>query len=251
MEGSDVPDPKDCLILGITGSAYYVLDETNYVKIISKEWVEITDYEQPDFWINDNGLLIPEEWRLENYMLLYDIDLYEEWDEIWITTQFAKGLAKFNLSSAPLNYRNAVDNKYKIELVGTYLQFASDYDNLADGFVRWRYTFGSFDDKIDCFRWSNGEPQYYKKQLLTDNLTGFDVLKGILKQIGYPFEDSKLSFDQEQLDVIRNRVLFSIWALFGTKHFDLYHLVYEKYGRDDYVLQLDDQYYLLSFDYTT
>ena len=149
MDGSNVPEPKECLILGITGSAYYVLDDTNYVNLIWKEWVEVTDHEQPDFWINDNGLLIPEEWRLKNYMLLYDIDLYAEWDEIWITTQFAKGLAKFNLPSIPLNYRKAVDNKYKIELVSTYLQFASDYDNLADRYVRWSYTFGEFDDKID------------------------------------------------------------------------------------------------------
>lgn len=249
--GSEVPEPKECLILGVTGSAYYVLDETNRVNIIKKEWVDITDHEQPDFWINDNGMLIPEEWRLENYMLLYDCDLLEEWDEIWITTQFAKGLARFNLQSVPLNYKDAFDNEYKLKLVGIYLKFASDYDNLLERSVCWYYRFQTFDFDTDFFGWSNGEPQYFSKKLLSGNQVGFDVLQSVLKQIGSGFETSVLQFDFEQLDIIRNRILFSIWALFSTKEFEVYHLEYKSYGRGDFVLKLGDQCYLLSLNYTT
>jgi len=242
----------ECLILGITYGSYYVLDESNYVKLLPKEWVEITDYEQPDFWINvHDEVLLPEEWLSENYMLLYDCDILDEWDEIWITTQFAKGLSRFNLPTVPLNYKNAFDSEYKVGLVSNYLRLACDYDNLVERYGTWVYTFGYFDNNVDFFRVINGEPQYFTKKPLSGQATGFEVLMEILKQIGRPFEDYKLRFDSEKLEVIRNRVLFSIWSLFATKQFDVYQLIYERYGRGDYVVQLNDQYYLLSFDYCT
>lgn len=240
---------EECLILGITGSAYYILDESNRVITLIKDWVEITDYEQPDFWVHIDGGFIPEEWRAENFMLLYDIDLYEEWHEIWIKTQFAKGLSKFNLPTVPVNYQDAFDNKYKKELVSTYLQLACDYDNLVSGNMRWNYSFGYFRNDIECFRWNNSEPQYFTKKLLSDQISGFEALKEILKQIGLPFEHANLKFDAEQLEIIRNRVLFSIWSLFGTKNFDVYKLVNEGSAEADYMIQSGDQCYLLSYDY--
>jgi len=241
---------SEYLILGVDLNCYYVLDESNKVNYIIKDQIEITDNDQPSFWIEDNGRLVPEEWQWNNFLQLND-DITDEWDEIWFITQFAKGLSKFNLSEIPSNFQKANDVEYKIGLIKNYLKIASDYDNLADDYITWRYEFGYFNDEIKCFRWINGEPQYFKKVLMSTNRCGFDILKELLEQIGSPFENTKLKLDKDGLDVIRNRILFSIWSIFGTKQFEVYELVFDHHQQADYVISYNSQNYLLSFDYFT
>jgi len=245
-----VNSPSELLILGIEHGYYHVLDESNRLVLLPKDDIEITDHEQPDFWIDDNGRLVPEEWRLENFLLLYE-DLYNDWDEIWIVTQYAKAFWKFHLPTIPTNYEKAVDTNYKIDLVNNHLKLASDYDSMVEQHVRWIYTFGPFNNELTYFRWMNGQAEHFKKKLMSDRTLGFDVLKELLTKIGSPFETGKIINDNYFLEGIRNRLLFSIWSLFGTKEFAVYRLIYEKSAYLDYAITWKNETYLLSFDYFT
>ncbi|HKG07181.1 MAG TPA: hypothetical protein VKB19_12015 [Pedobacter sp.] len=239
----------ECLILGIDTHSYYVLDESNKVNIFGKHQIEITDEDTPEFWIENNGRLLPEEWLWENFFNLHDTNIYDEWDEIWFITQFAKGLSKFNLSSVPLNIRKAYDKDYKIQLVRNYLEMASCYDSLVDEYFENSYCFGSFNDELTCFRWTNDSPEHFTKKLMSTNTSGFDVLKSILARLGEAFKHAKIKVNNHWLDIIRNRVLYSVWSLFGTKEFEVYELIYTGSSHSDYIIKYEKETYILSFNY--
>lgn len=239
------------LVLGVLNGLYYYIDEHNRVALHYEEVFVVTDTSQPEFWVESNGNLIPEEWRKENFLSLHG-EQFTEWDEIWFITQFAKGLEKFNLPTFPVNFTKAYDTTYKIELIISYLKIASDYDSLPD--IRWEYSFGSFKhlNRLPYFSSSNGKPDYYEKIQLTNvNISGFEILTDVLKQIGSPFEYNKAIVDVEWLQVIRNRILFALWSLWGTNEFDVFQLKYVHGLKSEYVLEKGEDMYLLSFDYFT
>jgi len=250
-EFGHIPKDIEYLVLGMEVNHYYFLNENNEVGMLAKDLFRITDDSQPEFWIEDNGRTVPEEWLWKNFFSLND-EPYFEWDEIWFITQFAKGLEKFKLPSFPKAFAKTYDIHYKIDLIRTYLKIASNYDSLPD--ILWKYTFGSFKSlyNLPYFSISNGKPQYYEKIKITSvDKTGYEVLTDILKQIGSPFEYSKSEIDLEHLQVIRNRILFSFWSIWGTKEFDIFQLKYESGLKSDYILKKNDDVYMLSFDYFT
>ncbi|WP_316750955.1 hypothetical protein [Pedobacter gandavensis] len=248
MDGTAVSNPTEYLILGIDTCIYYVLDESNNVDMLGKSQIEITDESKPEFWIEKDGRLLPEEWFWENFFNLHDSDLSDEWDEIWFITQFAKGLSKFNLPSVPLHFRQAFDKDYKIQLIGNYLEMAGCYDNLVDEYIEHKYTFGKFNDELTCFRWSNNTPEYFTKKLMSIKTSGFNTLKEILEILGESFKNAKININDHWLDIIRNRVLYSIWSLFGTKHFEVYELIDTGHSYSDYMIKYEEETYLLSFE---
>lgn len=250
MDGTAVSDPTEYLILGVDTWIYYALDKSNYVGMYAKRQMEITDETKPAFWIEKKGRMLPEEWFLEDFFNLHDTDIYDEWAEIWFITQFAKGLSKFNLPSVPLNFKAAYDKDYKVQLIVNYLEMACSYDNLIDGDVEGNYSFGQFNDELTCFRWENGVPHSFSRKLMSEKTTGFEILRDILEAIGETFKNHKISINDHWLDKIRNRILYSIWALFGTKDFDVYKLIYTKGSHSDYIIKYEKETYLLSFDYS-
>lgn len=240
------------LVLGMEINQYCFLNENNIVVMLAKDLFTITDKSQPEFWVEDNGRLVPEEWLWKHFFSL-DGEPYCEWDEIWFITQFAKGLEKFKLSSFPQHFSKAYDPLYKCDLIGNFLKIASDYDSLLNH-VQWEYRFMSFNRfyNLPYFGTSNGKPQYYEKIELTDaNTSGFEILTDILKQIGSPFQYSELNIAIDSILFIRNRILFSIWSIWGTRNFDIFQLKYDSGLRSDYILKKDDDTYLLSFDCIT
>lgn len=248
MDGTAVAAPTEYLILGIDTYIYYVLDESNNVDIFHKSEIEITDESKPEFWIEKNGRLLPEEWFWENFFNLHDSDLSDEWHEIWFITQFAKGLSKFNLPSVPLHFRKAFDKDYKIQLISNYLEMAGYYDNLVDQYIENSYTFGKFNNELSCFRSPNGTPENFTRKLISTNTSGFDTLKRILEGLGESFKNAKININDRWLGMIRNRVLYSIWSLFGTKDFEVYELIYTRYSNSDYIIKYEKETYLISFE---
>lgn len=111
------------LVLGIDVNQYYILAENNEVGTVIKDRYEITDNICPEFWVEENGQTVPEEWLWKNLFSLNN-EPYLEWDEIWFITQFAKGLEKFNLPVFPAQFKKAYDKRYKEELVNNSLGMA-------------------------------------------------------------------------------------------------------------------------------
>ncbi|SHE53567.1 hypothetical protein [Pedobacter caeni] len=252
LNGACLTAGSDCLVLGIQGDWYFLLDEFNVFGILRKGEVEITDEEKPDFWIERNGRTVPEEWHWENFLSLQGCP-YDEWNEIWFITQFAKGFSKFNLPELPQPFNKANDIDYKYQIVKNYLQIAEDFDNLIEPEpISWGYLFYRFENDLSSIRWADGKQIPFKKVLISGESSGFDVLKGLIYEIGSSFQRLKPSVDRELLDGIRNRILFSIWAIFGTKEFEVYKLVYDKHSESDYLLQYGtEHYFTLSFELLT
>ncbi|MET3978129.1 hypothetical protein ABIB62_000696 [Mucilaginibacter sp. UYP25] len=250
----DVRKDIEYLVLGIDVNQYYILTENNEVGTDHKDLYIITEHSRPEFWVEENGQIVPEEWLWKNFFSLND-EPYLEWDEIWFITQFAKGLEKFNLPVFPSLFKKAYDKSYKEELIGSYLKIASDYDSSADRYGDSEYTFKNWKNGINLpyFRWEGSTPQHYEKILITSaDKTGYDVVTDLLKQIGSPFEYHKFDINLDYLQVIRNRILFSLWSIWGTKEFQVFQLKYSSGGfKSDYLLKKNDDVYLLSFDYYT
>jgi hypothetical protein len=250
-EFGNVFEDLEYLVLGMEVNHYYFIDQNNQVAMLAKDLFKITDDVAPDFWVEDNGRLVPEDWLWDNFLSLND-EPYQESEEIWHTTQFAKGLEKFNFSSIPSNFAKAYDTTYKVNLIDNYLTVASDYDSLID--VRHKYSFTSFKKLGDLpyFRIINGNPQYYDKVLITnDTITGFEIISEALKEIGSSFGYSNYNFDSYWIETIRKRILLSIWSIWGTKNFDVYKISYVRGGSQDYLLEKNNDVYKLSFHYFT
>jgi hypothetical protein len=249
----DVHKDMEYLVLGMDMNQYYILTENNDVGTDIKDKYIVTDHTRPEFWVDENGQSVPEEWLWKNFFSLNDQPCLE-WDEIWFITQFAKGLEKFNLPVFPSRFKKAYDKSYKQELINNFLKIASDYDSLPDKYLNWEYTFEDFKNRINLpyFRWEGSIPQHYEKILITStDKVGYDVVKDLLKQIGSPFEYSGYNIDLDNLQVIRNRILFSLWSIWGTREFDVFQLKYNSGLKSDYILKKNDDVYLLSFDYIT
>jgi hypothetical protein len=247
----DVLSDIEYLVLGIDVNQYYILTENNEIGTVIKDQYIITDDTRPEFWVEENGQAVPEEWLWRNFQSL-DGEPYLEWEEIWFITQFAKGLEKFNLPVFPSRFKKAYDKSYKKELIESYLVIASEYDSLPEEHVTWNYTFFDFKGFIDLpyFRWDGGVPQRYEKVLITsDDKNGYEVVKDLLKQIGRPFEHNKSWVDLDFLQRIRNRILFSIWSIWGTKEFEVFRLKYSSGFKADYLLKRNDDVYCLLFSY--
>ncbi|QEM10085.1 hypothetical protein [Mucilaginibacter rubeus] len=248
---SSRPD-QEYLVLGIDNNQYYFLDESNEVGVLSKDMFEISDHSIPDFWVEENGQLAPEEWLWKKFFSLHG-EPYLEWDEIWFSTQFMKGFEKFNLSFIPNRFKPAYDVNYKVNQINNYLKIASEYDTLCEDYISWEYEFGSFKSRgaLPYYLSVNGAPQYYKKVLLSTEQEGFDILKGLLEQIRSPLERVKPDVDKEWLGVMRNRILFSIWSIWGVRSFDVFELKFENGSRNDYLLKYGDDVFILSLNFST
>lgn len=246
---SDMHTPQEFLIVGIEWGYYYIVDSAHNFCLEVKENVEITDHERPSFWIEEHDRSVPEEWLSENLLYLSD-DLSEEWDEIWAITQFAKGLSKFNLPVIPLNLKKAYDQAYKADTVSHYLQICSDYDSLFDKHDHQHvYKFGPFNFSRAEHGWIGVDPEPFEKKLISDKSCGFDVVRELLKNIGKPLTDAGYRIDEGFFNKTRTRILFSIWSVFATKHFEVYQIVPDsrQTAETTYILKLDDQCYYLSF----
>lgn len=239
---------KEYLILGIENSNYYIYNELYEISLVPCERIEITDNIHPHFWETDNldkNRLVPKEWHWENFLSFDDEPYLELWDyEIWSLTQFSKGLELYNLPIFPLSFSRAYDVGYKIELIKTCLKIAGDYDSLKQGDLLYIYRFSSYGRKE-----TQKILEDSKYVLLTKNLSGFEVLNSILQEVGEPLQrliGSKLY----ELEEVRKRILFSIWALFGTKEFYVFK---EKQvdSEINYILTRNNESFVLSFDYAT
>jgi hypothetical protein len=238
---------KEYLILGIENSNYYIYNELHDIGLVPCERIEITDNSHPHFWEIDNSAtnrLVPKEWHWENFLSFEGEPYCELWDyEIWSVTQFAKGFNLYSLPVFPLKFIRAFDVGHKIELIETCLKIAGDYDSLKQGDLRYLYRFTSYRKETQKILEDS------KNILLTNNLSGFEVLNSILQAIGEPLQ-RLIGTELYELEDIRKRILFSIWALFGTKEF--YVLKQEQVDSEiNYILTRNDESFVLSFDYIT
>lgn len=238
---------KEYLILGIENRNYYIYNELHQVDLVPCERIEITDKNYPNFWQTDNSAtnrLVPKEWHWENF-LNFDGEPYcELWDyEIWSVTQFAKGLELYNLPVFPERFIKAYDAHHKIKLIENCLKIAGDYDSLKQGDLQYIYRFSSYGKETQKILEDS------KNTILTNSLLGFEVLNSILQAVGEPLQ-RLIGAELYELEEVRKRILFSIWALFGTKEF--YVLKQEQLDSEiNYLLTRNDESYVLSFDYVT
>lgn len=241
---------KEYLILGITGHGYIIYNELGDINFATPiDRIEITDQTKPDFWRideTDDQHLVPEEWHWQNFLSLNGEPVLELWDyEIWSVTQFAKGLLKYDLPKFPSNLKRALDVQYKLDIINAYFKIASEYDYLKS------YEFAKY-EIIDFSRREFYSQIPAEKSLIVDCIDGFSAISSILNQIGQPLEYS-LKLKSYEFENIRKIILFSIWALFGTKDFDVFKISFVEEMRNNginYLLKKDTKAFLLSFDYS-
>ena len=190
--------------------------------------------------------MVPEEWHWQNFLSLNGEPVFELWDfEIWSITQFAKGLLRYDLPEFPRNLKKALDIQYKLDIINAYFKIASEYDFLnSSEFAKYEiidYSNPELASKISS-----------EKSLITDYIDGFDALSSILNQIGKPLEYS-FKLKSDEFENIRKIILFTIWALFGSKDFDVFKFSFVEEMRNDginYLLKRDAKAFILSFDYS-
>lgn len=238
---------KEYTILGIDSvKYYYVYNELNNIDLVPVDIIEITDNNHPAFWEIDESnknRLVPKEWHWHNFLSFDGEPYIELWNyEIWSITQFVKGINKYDLPIFPVNFRRALDASYKLDLINAYLKLAAQYDSLKQGDLLFHYLISSYSVSEEILNDS-------KNTLLTEKSSGFEILRSILQIIGEPLQHI-LKTKSYEFEEIRNRILFSIWALFGTKEFKIIKL--KKVETEvKYLLINSNKSFVLSFDYFT
>jgi len=246
---------KEYDILGYGKWFVYLINESNQFVRLSISFFLITDNSIPSFWREDpeiEGNFMPEEWHINKFKWQFqegDLDdIYFELtqnNELWIQTQFAKGCKYYEFEKLPIEFQFGLNDQYKVNIIDAYLKLLSDIDTDKDH-ILWEYRFGNFSNLIDrdTIAWSNEKPVVHKDQVLTTD-KGFDCLNAMLNELIF---SNLLDVKNEYT---RNRVLFTIWSVFGCFDFSIIKRTFSPGSQIYYILKKDEKVYCLSIEYFT
>ena len=241
---------KEYEILGINHKTYYIIDDFNNFGTISKDRVEIIDNKKPPFWKIDpqsNDRNLPPEWHYENFLFLSEglDDILNR--EIWIETQFLKGLTQFNLTSIPNNLLFANSNISKENIIRSILKTLENYSNqfrdngspyLDCNFYNFKTIYETGGSRI----YEMEEKLDFTDKIIDNEKSAFENLKQILSEI---LEFPKVEKLDDNDDLILNRIIYSIWSIFQTKEIQIITREYQ-HSYPEFILKTNDNCYKLT-----
>ena len=242
---------KEYFIYGIEGSCYYIIDDYNNFIYIGANYFELTDNETPNFWLKDpqnNDRILPSEWHYENFLFLNEgLEDFSN-NEIWINTQFLKGLLKnYKIENLPNNLISANDDIAKTQIINSILKSYEDFsnqyrDNGSPYLDCSFYDFKAVYENRESGIISNIEHIEFK-DIEYENEKGFienimDILSDI---ISYP----KIEKQSDNSELILKRLAYSIWSVFQTKDVKI---IMRKHNHSypEFILKTDEKCFKLS-----